>query len=418
MGVVAGRGWLTAGEIRVRVLFAMAQDLARRSLSRWSAWAWPVAAVVLAVAGQPAVAWPWDAAAGLRPPDLTGAALAALVALPLALAEAEPLAAFALSGLSLLLFKALHYPGEVPVLATLILVAWVAVRRPLWLSAVSTGLLVGGMVAVATLARPRGVPHVASHPPASSLVSQVLVLVVVLLAGAVLRGQRRRTALAQREQAVALDRLMLEAERAAAAERLRVARQLHDSVGHGITRAGLLAQATAHALSEDPDQAQELLAELVGSAQEAMAELHGLVGVLRDADGSRLADGDDMESLVQRFTRSGMEVNLEVDEGSRRLPQAVAVAARATVAEGLANVARHAGTRRAAVAMRRSGHDVVIEVADDGRGPPGGYQGWGHGLAGAAERVGALGGRLHFGPSPSGGGLLRAVIPCSAGPPR
>lgn len=359
-------------------------------------------ALALALVGQPQLWWPPQARLlGLHPPDAWGSVLVVLIAGPLLFATRRRLAALAVSTGALLAYAALGYPASPADLATLGLLAWLVATAPLAVGAAAGGMLMAGSLA-ASLVRPGG--HTAAEYGGAVLAPGMAALV-----GLALRGHRHRAALARREQAVALQEAHLAAERSAAVERLRIARTVHDAVGHGVSLITLQVQAAERLLDADPPRARRLLAEAADHGRQAMAELHRLLDMLSSvrepSEGEPVALGE----IARRFDRAGLPTAFTADGVTLPLPPELAGGAAAILTEALSNVARHAQARRAKVALSTVGDDLVLEVLDDGCGLRGAAYGWG--LSGAAERAAALGGRLHVGPGPAGGTLLRATLP-------
>lgn len=238
------------------------------------------------------------------------------------------------------------------------------------------------------------------------LVADILALWIV---GVVVRVRREAAALAVRNQA--LDR---EAERAAAAERARIAREMHDIAAHHLSVVVL--QAAAARAAGRPSL--ETLAKIEHSGRQALAETRQLLGVLR-------GPGRDVElfpqpgiaalsTLAARVSEAGLPVSLAVDGEAAQLPGVIDVSAYRIVQEALTNALKHAGRARARVRVHCASDAVTVEVQDDGLGAAGPVSEPGrHGLIGMRERVAVLGGELHAGPEPGGGFAVRATLPLS-----
>ena len=214
-----------------------------------------------------------------------------------------------------------------------------------------------------------------------------------------------------------------EARRRVGEERMRIARELHDVVSHTIGVISVQAGVAAHLLERRPDKAAESLGAIRQASDEALGELHAMLGVLRDGDGSggeaplSPAPGlGELDALVAQAAGAGVEVTVSLQGHHGRLPAAVDLAAYRVVQESLTNVARHAGASRAEVTVRHSDGQVVVEVTDDGRAGPGGGNGAGsgQGILGMRERARSLGGSLEAGPLPGGGFRVRATLPAGA----
>lgn len=212
-------------------------------------------------------------------------------------------------------------------------------------------------------------------------------------------------------------------QQAAAGERSRLARELHDLVGHTVNVMVVQAGAARLVLDRDLAKAREIVTSLEFTGREALAELDRMLGVLRrdepHAEGTASPDDElgmpriaDLPRLAQRMTEAGICVFVRADPSLPPVTRAVEVSAYRIVQEALTNSLKHGGARSAIVTVRSDGHALDIAVSDDGSGPPDGYQP-GRGLLGITERVSAFGGSLQHGRSERGGFQLRAVLPVS-----
>ncbi|MGM1058346.1 sensor histidine kinase [Saccharothrix sp. Mg75] len=201
------------------------------------------------------------------------------------------------------------------------------------------------------------------------------------------------------------------------AERVRIARDLHDVVAHHVSVMGIQAAAARRVLDKDPDLAREALKQVEETARGSIGELRGLLGVLRagaddGAEGERAApDLTRLPELVANARAAGLEVEHRTFGEVRPVPAAVALSAYRVVQEALTNVVKHAHAREVDVRVRYLDRAVEVEVADDGRG--GGPASGGFGLLGMRERVAVHGGRLEAGPRRGAGYLVRATLPTS-----
>ena len=164
-----------------------------------------------------------------------------------------------------------------------------------------------------------------------------------------------------------------EARRRVDEERLRIARELHDVVSHTIGVISVQAGVAAHLLHRRPDKAADSLAAIRQASDEALGELHAMLGVLREGDGdggrAPLAPAPglaELDALVAQAAGAGIEVKVSVEGEPRRLPSAVDLACYRVVQESLTNVVRHAGASRAEVTVTHHDGRVVVEVTDDG----------------------------------------------------
>ena len=240
-----------------------------------------------------------------------------------------------------------------------------------------------------------------------------------LLLGGSVRGRgAERAAMEERARHLAETREE-EARRRVAEERVRIARDLHDSVAHSMASISVQAGVGAHVLDERPEDARAALLAIKHASGDALAELRATLSMLRSSDAAPrepAAGLDRLPSLVNSSRAAGLPVDVVIEGDARPLPPAVDTAAFRIVQESLTNVIRHAGPARATVAVRHGDDGVEIEVTDDGRGAVDGNgvadggRG-GHGLAGMRERVGLLGGELYAGTRRSGGYRVRARLP-------
>ena len=204
------------------------------------------------------------------------------------------------------------------------------------------------------------------------------------------------------------------ARRAVADERARIARELHDVVGHSVSVMTVQASAVRVRLDDDQDQIRNALEVVERTGREALAEMRRMVGVLRHPDeGPALAPQPSLEqiqSLVERAREAGLPVELRIEGDPVELPSGVDLTAYRLVQEGLTNAIKHARAQRAEVLVRYAAGQVEVTVSDDGDGGGDG-DGSGHGLVGIRERVSVYGGRLEAGVRPEGGFRLRATLP-------
>ena len=239
-------------------------------------------------------------------------------------------------------------------------------------------------------------------------------------AGAGFAVANRRAFLAQiRERAERAERNREDdARRRVDAERLRIARELHDVVAHSMATINVQAGVALHLLREQPEQAGkavEAMEAVRATSKEVLQELRGILHLLRSTDEAeptspvpRLSQLDD---LVSTSARAGLPTSVLVSGPARHLAPAVDLAAYRVVQESLTNSLRHAGPAQARVHLDYGPAALVVEVSDDGRGPgPDSGQG-GNGLLGMRERAEAVGGSLWTGPGHGGGFLVRAVLP-------
>jgi signal transduction histidine kinase len=249
--------------------------------------------------------------------------------------------------------------------------------------------------------------------PAAGIWLPISVALLAWSVGRWVRLRGLRAAASEREHAA-------EVRRAAAEERARIARELHDVVAHRVSLMTVQAGAAKTVLDRDPDRARTAMQDVEDAGRQALGELRHLLDVLRpdtDADGLGPQPGlTDLPRLVQRMAEAGLDVSLTMDGALVRLPTQVDLSAFRIVQEALTNVLRHAGPGtptevRISAVTDRGGNDCVnIEVLD--RGPrittmPAA----GHGIAGMRERATLLGGHLDAAPDPHGGFQVVASLP-------
>jgi signal transduction histidine kinase len=206
-------------------------------------------------------------------------------------------------------------------------------------------------------------------------------------------------------------------ERAQAAvteERARIARELHDVVGHSVSVMTVQASAVRRLLRPDQQREREALLVVEQTGREALAEMRRMVGVLRrPEEAPALAPQPSLQHLnrlVEQACEAGLPVELRIEGDPRPLPAGVDLTAYRLVQEGLTNALKHARAERAHVLVRYGRGDIEVTVSDDGRGAGSG-DGGGHGLVGMRERVAVFGGELEAGPLAEGGYRLRAKLP-------
>ncbi|WP_216587442.1 sensor histidine kinase [Streptomyces brasiliscabiei] len=379
----------------------------------------------------------WARRLGWPPPgDLAaaGVLLVAMVAVRLGPGEEPAGSAMAVTALGAVIAGGLAVRRSAPLAGYAVGTAGL-VAEALWIGP-------GGLTPVANLigvhslglyARPRRavlgavlVPFgVLAHfaPKDDSWVTQVAVVLVWLLvwsAGCATARHRRETEelrrLLRRETVVA--------------ERVRIARELHDVVGHSVNAMLVQAGAGRMVLDTDPDRTRALLMSVERTGRDALGELDRLLGVLRaDDDGApTVTDGPsgtaghgpapdpgdldpgDLDRLVRPMADAGMDVRLRIEPETLVLPDALRLSVHRIVQEALTNALRHGHAPSAEVTVRRQrwGNAVLVRVVDGGEGPPPAYRP-GRGLRGIGERAAALGGTVAHGPADDGTGFALTV---------
>jgi signal transduction histidine kinase len=204
--------------------------------------------------------------------------------------------------------------------------------------------------------------------------------------------------------------------RRAGEERLRIARELHDSLTHSISIIKVQAGVAVHLAHRRGEDAPPALLAIQEASGDAIRELRATLEVLRDHDpssgGEAQASGlDRLDDLVERARSTGQPVTVTVSGTPRELPDDVDRAAYRIVQEALTNVSRHSGGAPATVVIDYADDELVVRVDDDGKADPDVPPVPGTGLLGMRERVTALGGRLRAEPRPESGFTVRAELP-------
>jgi signal transduction histidine kinase len=207
-----------------------------------------------------------------------------------------------------------------------------------------------------------------------------------------------------------------EARAAVAEERARIARELHDVVGHSVSVMTVQASGVRRLLRPDQEREREALLVVEQAGREALAEMRRLVGVLRrPEEAPALAPQPSiqhLDRLVEQAREAGLPVHVEIEGTATELPVGLDLTAYRLVQEALTNAIKHAQATRADVVVRYGDGAVELVITDDGRGSSDGSgESGGQGLVGMRERVAVYGGELDAGPEPGGGFALRARLP-------
>jgi signal transduction histidine kinase len=355
-----------------------------------------------AATGYGLVAWAVFAHKIAPPLGLPGTALAAL---PVGLCRRRPLLAFAPA------LACFWLAPRAPVLAFLALPPMMCV---LYRVASRLSLRTALAVLGAALTGP-----LASALPGPSSTGGILpftaALLIAFAAGYVRGTQRRYGDDLVRHHAGVAEAERERARRGAAEERIRIARELHDVVAHGMSVITVQAGFGHLVIDEKPAEARAALAAIETVGRQTLDELRQLLGVLR-ADGTPALDPAPglgaLGQLVSQAAEAGIPVHLDITGSPRDLPAGIELSAYRIVQEALTNVAKHAGpcTVRAVISYLPT--ELAIEVTDDGRGGP--VSPGGLGLAGLRERAHIYGGELAAGPLPAGGFRVTARLPLPA----
>lgn len=283
----------------------------------------------------------------------------------------------------------------------------------------SEGRGIRQLVNVALLAVAAGV--IAISPPQSAkgvALSWTVFVLVPYVAGRAVASRRALTS----ELASNAERARREQEArargAAAEERTRIARELHDVIAHSLSVMVIQTAAAREVASADLSSARAALVAVQVAGREALLEMRRMIGVLRRGDvelaGSAAPGLDQLDLLAQRARMSGLPVKLAINGRRRALPEPIDLVAFRIVQEALTNSIKHAGPARATVTVTFSKDRLELEVCDDGRGAspkPSAEAGGGHGLVGMRERLALFDGELSTGGQVGGGFRIYARLP-------
>jgi signal transduction histidine kinase len=374
--------------------------------------------LVVAVVGAAQIAVPvvtaGPPAAGQRHLDALGIALLAVSALALAARRQRPVGVLVVTVVAVALYYLLGYPHGVSFLSL-----YVA-----FYTAVVTGHRLIAWVGAGVLAANMWLSSAAGYPVTSAVVAWTTAWLLIVMGGGEVVRLRRAYLGSLRQRAVEAERTRdEEGRRRASEERLHIARELHDLIGHNISLIHVQASVGLHLLERQPDQAAAALTAIKQASKDTLDELRQVIGAVRNAGEEsprRPARGlDDLDALVSATAAAGLDVRLEVSGSPRPVPAALGLAAFRIVQESLTNVRRHAGPAAVAVRLEYGDPDLTVRVEDDGRGPrtarPG--RSGGSGLAGMRERAAAVGGRLDAGARPGGGFQVVARLPLGGASP-
>lgn len=350
--------------------------------------------------------------------DLGNLGYALLVAsgLAVALRRRWPAPVFAVTALASLVYYGLDFPDGPGWLALFVslytLAAYGDGRRSLVIAGSGIGVLAAVWLYTAHDIEPRAAIGWVFFRIGASVMSAAL--------GESVRSRRVIAAEAEKRAELAERTREEEARARVDAERLRIAREVHDTVAHAVAIINVQSGVTAHVLDKRPEQAREALRTIEQTSSRALREMRAVLGVLRD-DGDGRAPQPGLEQigeLTAKAREAGLDVTLEASPPATPLPSAVGGAAYRILQESVTNVIRHVGPTRVTVALTSGTDALEIRVTDEGsrtgNGAAGGAaapDGPGHGILGMRERCRLLGGELDAGPTPGGGFEVTARLP-------
>jgi signal transduction histidine kinase len=351
-----------------------------------------------------------------RPGQPAQLLLAALVAtLPLGLLRRRPVLVMALLLAGALAGAIVAHPPEIPYLqfvAVDVALGFVAAICPRRISIAAAVLALGVLAIYASVdGRLAVLSFALDRFRGSSLIVVALTIVVAWMTGNSIR-QRRDYARTLRAQAMA---------QAVTAERLRIARELHDLVAHSVGIIAIQAGVGSRVMDTQPAEARKALSAIEATSRETLGGLRRMLGALRQA-GPGSASGPaplhpapglaDLSRLVATAADASVRVDVQWQGKRRLLPAEVDLSAFRIIQEAVTNVVRHAGTGHCQVAVDYRDEELSIEIIDDGRGCLDADTGYG--LIGMRERVGLLDGHFTAGPRPEGGFCVAARLPLPA----
>ncbi|MEU7863772.1 sensor histidine kinase [Nonomuraea sp. NPDC049141] len=331
--------------------------------------------------------------------------------LSLLLLRRAPVVALVICTVCMLVFSVEAHPGP-PAAFPVILSVFAAVHAGHRLVAAGAGAVFLGGSLVASLAT------ATDQPALNSLQNTSLLIGWFVAAGVAATVSRHRQAYLHQveERAAEAERTREEvALRRAGEERLRIARELHDSLTHSISIIKVQAGVAVHLARKRGEEVPPALLAIQEASGDAMRELRATLEVLRDSDadaGEAPGSGlDRLDDLLDRARSAGLPATVLITGTRGSLPAEVDRAAYRIVQEALTNVARHAGGASAAVRIDYGLDELVVQIDDDGRAGADTTHVPGVGLLGMRERVAALGGRLRAEARPEGGFTVRAELP-------
>ncbi|WP_406201767.1 histidine kinase [Kitasatospora sp. NBC_01560] len=209
------------------------------------------------------------------------------------------------------------------------------------------------------------------------------------------------------------------AEQAVTAERLRIARELHDMVAHSIGVVAIQAGAAKRVIDTQPEGARRALGVIEDTSRETLAGLRRMLGALHAAESGAAGSGaaekplaglGDVDRLVENVRNAGVRVDVEWRGERRPLPPEVDLSAFRIIQESVTNVVKHSGTQQCRVSVVFRPADLSVVIVDSGSGSGRG-EGTGYGIAGMRDRVKLLNGDFAVGPRPEGGYRVTARLP-------
>jgi signal transduction histidine kinase len=339
-----------------------------------------------------------------EPPALYGYLFGAVAGIPIVFRRRHPLLVASSSVGIVAAYHFSGFSGAAPAMATIVAVYCLAAEpgppfTPI--AAGGLGLLAAGVVTL---------PPSSVSPSDGAVYGPAFLFAMVAFVGDATR--RRLDAMAQRVSQLDAERVA-EVSRRITEERIEMARELHDVVAHTVAVIAVQASVAEDALDLRPHDAKAALRIIRQSAREATQELRSTLHILRSAHNSDNGHSPtpSLENLAELLRRlPSLQIAVRTEGHRRALPKAIDLVAYRIVQEALTNVVRHSSCSEATVTFTYQIDALVVEIADEGTGPPPG-ESEGFGLIGMRERVHALNGSLIAGPGPTGGYRVSATLP-------
>ncbi len=299
------------------------------------------------------------------------------------------------------------YEFTVAAVGVVVVASFATVAFDHWKRAVAAGFVVTGGVILVLVTLPSVSWQAAAATWAALSLVWVVGVVIRVYRGSIERAERRAALFAADRDA--------RAREAVADERARMARELHDSVGHALNVVVLHAGAAQRVIDKKPELAREALDSIETAGRQALGDIERMLGILRAPEDEVCCDVTpgmgQLATLCDQVREAGLPVTLNVEGEPRPLPASLDLTAYRIVQESLTNTLKHAGKTRAGVTVRYEEAALAIEVLDDGRGVTPATAGGGRGLLGMRERVATFRGELEAGPRAEGGFGVRARLP-------
>jgi len=352
-----------------------------------------------------------------REDDALSVLLVLLQTLPVAVRRVMPLGALALSVLGIGAHISIGYQGvAIGTFAALVILYSAASLTDTPRALLAALITAAGIIVY--FATDRG------DPGAVAAVTTGATYAAAWFLGVYARSRREYTHVVEERAALLEREREVQAREAVASERSRIARELHDMVGHALNVIVIQAGAAQRVVGQRPEAARDALTSIESAARDALTDMERMLGILRASDeGEPLSPQPGLgavSSLAARVGEAGLPVEVTVEGVPVALPASIDLSAYRIIQEALTNALKHAGPAHAAVHIRYAPDSLDLEIVDDGRGASGrageGGEHRGRGLIGMTERVNLFGGVLDVGPRPGGGFRVHARLPLEGAP--